>query len=313
MTTELAPPPAGLETDAAVGTPARRPAPDVAAGDDGDHPNAAQRTVIRPPSGWPIPDFRELWRYRDLLALLTTRNLAARYRQSILGVGWAVVRPVVSVAIFTLVFGRALGVDQDIDVPYPVFALLGMVPWGFFAAALGGTTQSVVGGQAMLTKVYFPRLVLPLSSMGVAAVDSAIQLVLVVALMAWYRVEPTLALLALPAFLLLAAAAALAGGLWLTALNVKYRDVGQAVPFMIQAGMYLSPVIYPPKVFPADWLWLYYLNPMAGAIEGVRWSVLAADPPAWGYVALSVCTTLAGLVGGLMYFTRTERDFADVI
>ena len=148
------------------------------------------RTVIEPPSGWPVPDLAELWRFRDLLVLLTTRNIAARYRQSVLGIGWAVVRPVVSVAIFTFVFGSALGVEEKLTVPYPVFALLGLVPWGFFSAALLGTTQSVVGGQNMLTKVYFPRLVLPLSNLGVAAVDTAIQLVLVALMMAWYRIAP---------------------------------------------------------------------------------------------------------------------------
>ena len=276
-------------------------------------PAAAPRTVIEPPSGWPLPDFAELWRFRDLLALLTTRNIAARYRQSVLGIGWAVVRPVVSVAIFTFVFGTAMGVEEELTVPYPVFALLGLVPWGFFSAALLGTTQSVVGGQNMLTKVYFPRLVLPLSNLGVAAVDTAIQLALVALMMAWYGIAPDVTLLALPAFLLLTALAALAGGLWLTAMNVKYRDVGQAVPFLVQAGMFLSPVIYPPKFIPPEVTWLYYLNPMAGAIEGVRWSVLGTDPPHWGYVGLSAATTLALLCGGLMYFNRTERTFADVI
>jgi lipopolysaccharide transport system permease protein len=291
-----------------------RPAPR----DAGDHgPTAPDpavvETVIRPPRGWPLPDFGELWRYRDLLSLLTLRGVAVRYRQSVLGVGWAIVRPVVNVLIFTLIFGRAAGFEEDVEVPYPVFALLGLVPWGFFAAALGSTTQSVVGGAGMLTKVYFPRLVLPLSNLGVAAMDLTIQLVLVAAMMAWYRIVPTVAALALPGFLMLTALAALAGGLWLTALNVKYRDVGQAVPFFIQAGMYLSPVIYPPTFIPDEWAALYYLNPMAGAIEGVRWSVLGTAPPDWGLVGLSTLATLALLVGGLIYFQRTESTFADVI
>ncbi|WP_171187024.1 ABC transporter permease [Alienimonas chondri] len=274
-----------------------------------------RETVIRPPSGWPFPDFRELWQFRDLLSLLTLRSIAVRYRQSVLGVGWAIVRPVVSVLIFTLIFGKAAGFEDDLPsgVAYPVFAFLGLVPWMFFAAALGGTVQSVVGGSDMLTKVYFPRLVLPLSNLGVAAVDLGIQIVLVALLMAWYRIVPTAAIVALPAFLLLTALAALAGGLSLTALNVKYRDVGQAVPFFVQAGMYLSPVIYPPTFIPEKWSALYYLNPMAGAIEGVRWSVLGTDPPQWGYVGLSVVTTLALLAGGLIYFKRTESTFADVI
>ena len=273
----------------------------------------APETVIRPPGGLPLPDLRELWRFRDLLSLLVLRNVAVQYRQSVLGVAWAVVRPVVNVLIFTLIFGRAAGFAEGLDVPYPVFAFLGLVPWNFFASALTGTVQSVVGGQAMFTKVYFPRLVLPLSTMGVATVDLLVQLVLVTALMVWYGIVPAAAVVALPAFLLLTATAALAGGLWLTALNVKYRDVGQAVPFFVQAGMYLSPVIYPPSFIPERWSLLYYLNPMAGAIEGVRWSVLGTDPPQWGYVALSVAVTLVLLVGGLIFFQRTESTFADVI
>ncbi|MFH5805576.1 ABC transporter permease [Alienimonas sp. DA493] len=260
-----------------------------------------------------MPDFRELWQYRDLLSLLTLRSIAVQYRQSVLGVAWAVVRPVVNVLIFTLIFGKAAGFAEGLDVPYPVFAFLGLVPWNFFASALAGTVQSVVGGQAMLTKVYFPRIVLPLSSMGVASVDLLVQAVLVVGLMVWYQILPSAAVFTLPAFLLLTAAAALAGGLWLTALNVKYRDIEHAVPFFVQAGMYLSPVIYPPSFIPEEWLALYYLNPMAGAIEGVRWSVLGTDPPQWGYVGVSVVATLVLLAGGLIYFTRTERTFADVV
>lgn len=308
MTAAIAPPSTEIDRPEAEPEPADGPARD-----DGDHPNAAQQTVIRPPSGWPVPDFRELWRYRDLLSLLTTRNIAARYRQSVLGIGWAVVRPVVNVVIFTIVFGNAIGLKEGMDVPYPVFAFLGQLPWMFFAAALAGTTESVVGGQDMLTKVYFPRLVLPLSNLGVATADLGVQLVLLVGVMAWFALVPAVTLFALPAFLLLAAAAALAGGLWLTALNVRYRDVKYAVPFVIQAGMYLSPVIYPPTVIPEDWRLLYYLNPMAGAIEGVRWSVLGTNPPEWGYVALSAVATGALLLGGLMYFNRVEKTFADVI
>ena len=239
--------------------------------------------------------------------------MAIRYRQSVLGVGWAVLRPVVSVAVFSLIFGAAAGFADDVAVPYPLFAYLGLLPWNFFAAALTGTAGSVVGGQDMLTKVYFPRLVLPLSNLLVAAVDLGVQVVLLAVLLAWYRVAPSAAVLALPAFLLLAALAALAVGLWLTALNVKYRDVGQAVPFFVQAGMYLSPVIYPPAFIPPEWSTLYYLNPMAGAIDGVRWSVLGENPPDWTLVGLSALATLALLVGGLVFFNRTERTFADVI
>ncbi|MFH5804035.1 ABC transporter permease [Alienimonas sp. DA493] len=295
-----APAPAAAAPPASTGSPA---------------PAGANRTVIRPPSGWPLPDVAELWRYRDLLVLLTSRNVAARYRQSVLGIGWAVVRPLVSMTIFTLIFGKAVGLEDQLPegVPYAAFAFCGLLPWMFFAAALTGTTESVVVNQGLLTKVYFPRLVLPLSNLGVAAVDLAIQLVLLVVVLAIYRFAPGVEALALPAFLLLAAAAALAGGLWLTALNVKYRDVKYAVPFVVQAGTYLSPVIYPPTIIPPDYRLLYYLNPMAGAIEGVRWSVLGTAPPDWGYVALSATATAILLITGAIYFTRTERTFADII
>ncbi|NNJ25139.1 ABC transporter permease [Alienimonas chondri] len=276
---------------------------------------ASPRTVIRPPGGWPVPDFSEIWRYRDLLVLLTSRNVAARYRQSVLGLGWALVRPVTSVGIFTVIFGKAVGLEDDLPagISYALFSFCGLLPWMFFAAALAGTTESVVGAQDMLTKVYFPRIVLPLSNLGVAAVDLAIQLVLLVIALAVYRILPGLEILALPAFLLLAATAALACGLWLTALNVKYRDVKYAVPFMLQAGMYLCPIIYPVTKIPEQWRAVYFLNPMAGAIEGVRWSVLGAEPPDWGYVGLSAAATALLLAGGTMYFTRTERTFADII
>ncbi len=267
---------------------------------------------IRPTSGWGLPDFRELWRYRDLLVLLTIRNLSAKYRQSVLGLGWAVIRPAINLLVFTVVFGRVVGLDDAMTVPYPLFAFCGLTLWTFFAGARN-TTASVVSGQSMLTKVYFPRLVLPLSSVGGAWVDLAVQCVLLVALLIYYQIVPPVNVLALPAFLLLATVAAFAVGLWLTSLNVKYRDVGQAVPFLLQIGMYLSPVIYPPKFIPERYEIIYYLNPMAGAIEGVRWCVLGSTAPHWGYVGLSVLTTLLILGTGLMYFRKTENTFADII
>ena len=268
--------------------------------------------VVEATSGWRPIDLAELWRYRDLLVLLVWRDVSARYRQSVLGVGWAIVRPVLSMLIFTVIFGRMAGLPSD-GVPYPLFCYAALLPWLFFAECLGRSSQSVVGGGALLTKAYFPRLLLPLSSVVLALADLAVQLVLLLGLMAWYRVGPTAGLLLAPAFLLLGMAAALAVGLWLTALNVKYRDVGHVVPFLLQAWMWLSPVVYPSSLVPEGWRVLYGLNPMAGVIEGFRWAVLGKAAPDWAMLAASAAVVGVLLVSGLFYFRKTEKTFADII
>ena len=270
--------------------------------------------TIHPPSALPIPDLKELWRYRDLLMLLARRNVAALYRMSVLGVGWAVLRPVMMAAIFTLIFGLILGLKNETGgIPYPVFAFAGLVPWTYFATSLANATNSVVGAQDMLTKVYFPRLILPIASLGAALVEVAIQCLVLAVLMAAYGIVPGKELLLLPVFLLLATAAALAGGIWLTALNVRYRDVHFILPFLTQALMYLCPIIYPATQIPERWRSLYYLNPMAGVVEGFRWSVFGLGQPDWRMFAVSAVATLIVLVTGVFYFARTEQTFADVI
>ena len=254
-----------------------------------------------------------MWRSRDLLLLLTRRELSGRYRQSLLGVGWAVIRPLISMVVFTLIFGKAGGFEDKVPIAYPVFAFLGLVPWLFFATSLTGVTASVVTGQSMLTKVYFPRLVLPLSAIAIGAVEMCIQLTIVAGMMLAFGIAPTSAAVLLPAFVLMAAVTAFAVGIWLTALNVKYRDVGQAIPFLVQVWMYCSPVIYPASMIPERWQWLYYLNPMAGVIVGFRWAAAGMTPPHWGSVGISFAVTLVLLVGGLAYFRKTENTFADVV
>ena len=271
-------------------------------------------TLITPPARWPIPDVRELWRYRDLLWLLSLRNVAALYRMSVLGVAWAVFRPVLMAAIFTVVFGLVLGLDSGTSgIPYPLFAFAGLVPWTYFATSLANATNSVVGSHDMLTKVYFPRLILPIASLAAAVVEVAVQCVILGVLMACYRIVPGPEILLLPVFLALATAAALAGGIWFTALNVRYRDVQFALPFLTQAVMYLCPIIYPASQIPAGWRSLYYLNPMAGVIEGFRWSVFGVGSPDWMMFGISSLATLLLLVSGLFYFSRTEQSFADII
>lgn len=256
-------------------------------------------------------DFSELWRYRDLLVLLAWRDISARFRQSLVGYGWAILKPLLSALIYTLVF--SVFVKIETDVPYPLFAFSALIPWMYFASALSGVTGSVVGGGSLLTKVYFPRLVLPLASVIVGLVELLLQLVVVAGMMAWYRCMPSWPLLCLPFFIILTILTALAFGIWLTALNVKYRDVGMMVPFVIQIWMYLCPIVYPIALVPEKWRNLYAVNPLVGVVEGFRWSLLGADAPNWEMMAISFGVMSILLVGGLIYFRKVETTFADVI
>lgn len=271
------------------------------------------RTVVLPPDGLPRLDLAELWRYRDLLILLAGRQIAVRYRQSLLGFGWAVLRPLLTVVVFTVVFGKVVGIGEKTAVPYPLFAFAGQLPWLYFSDCLGNATKSVVVHAGILAKIYFPRIILPLASIGVALTDFAIQFLFLVALMIGYRVTPGWPLLLLPGFLILGTVTALALGLWATALNIRYRDVGHALPFLLQLGMYLTPVVYPAELVGEAYRPLLYLNPMTCVVEGFRWSLLNGAPPDLGWSLLSICGTLGMLASGLCYFQRTERTFADVI
>ncbi len=269
-------------------------------------------TVIEPARRWNGPALREVWRYRDLFTLLVRRDLVARYRQSVAGVGWVLIRPLVSVAIFTFIFGRVVKVPTD-GSPYALFAFCGLLPWMYFAGTVGAATQSVTGSSHLISKVYFPRVILPLVSVVTGMLEMGIQFLALLGLMAWYGVGPGSAFALAPVFALLAGVTALAIGLWLTALNVKYRDVGQAVPFLVQAWMWLCPIIYPSSAIPEHLRAIYALNPMVGVIEGFRWSVLGAAAPDWTVLAVSATVTLLLLASGLVYFRRTEIRFADII
>jgi lipopolysaccharide transport system permease protein len=257
-------------------------------------------------------DLRELWAYRDLLTLLIRRDVSVRYKQSAIGIAWAVVQPVVLMTIFSIVFGRFAKLPSE-GYPYSVFTLCALVPWLYFARALTGTSDSIVGSSNLVTKVYFPRLIIPLSKTASGLIDFAIAFGVLALVLAWYRILPGPELLLLPLFIAIAMLTAFAIGLWLTALNVKYRDIGLLVPFMTQIWMYASPIAYSTTLVPEPWRWIYSLNPIVGVVEGFRWALLGKAPPAMGPMVLSLAIVLLLLVGGLIYFRRTERTFADII
>jgi len=268
-------------------------------------------TVIEPEAGWRPLNLKEIWQYRDLLQLLVWRDISAKYRQSVLGLAWAVFRPLISALIFTLVFSILVKVETE--VPYPIFAFSALIPWLYFSSSLAAVTSSVTGAQSLLTKVYFPRTVLPLAALGAGLVEVLIQLLIMGLFMAWYGYFPSWRIATLPAFMGLAVVTAFAFGIWLTALNVKYRDVGMAVPFFIQIWMYLCPIVYPITLIPERFQALYSLNPMVGVVEGFRWSLLGTGTPHWTAIMISIGVVLSVLFSGLFYFRRVESRFADII
>ena len=266
---------------------------------------------IQPPRGWVSLKFGELWEYRELLYFLTWRDIKVRYKQSVLGVGWAILQPLLTMVIFTVVFGKFAKVPSD-NLPYPIFAYAALLPWQYFASAIGRGGVSVVGSANLISKVYFPRLVVPLAAAIAPLVDFAIAFVILLGMMFFYGIVPTWGILLLPVFLLLAFLTALAFSLWLSALNVKYRDVGHLIPFLVQAWLFISPVAYPSSLVPDPWRLLYGLNPMAGVIEGFRWALLGSQAPDV-LILISSAAVLVVLVSGLYYFQKTQETFADVI
>jgi lipopolysaccharide transport system permease protein len=257
-------------------------------------------------------DLKAIWEYRELLYFLVWRDLKVRYRQTVIGIGWVVLQPLMTMAIFTAVFGTFAKIPSD-GLPYPIFAYSALLPWNLFASSLTRAGESVVGNAQLISKIYFPRLLLPFSGILSPIVDFAISFVILVIMMIWFGTLPTWGVLALPFFLLLAVLTALAVGLWLSALNVRYRDVGHTVPFLIQLWMFASPVAYPVSLIPEKWRMLYSLNPMAGVIEGFRWALLGKESPDFGVITISSVMVLALLLPGIVYFKYTERTFADVV
>lgn len=266
-------------------------------------------------SGWAALGLRELWEYRELLFFLTWRDVIVRYKQAVLGVMWATLQPVLTMIVFTVVFNRMLGVQSpSAGIPYEVFSFAGLLPWQFFAGALSRSSGSVVANASLLTKVYFPRLVMPLSGVLAGLVDFAISFLVLLALMGAYRVAPTWNIVFLPLFILLAIAAALGASLWLSALNVLYRDVQYVIPFLVQLWMFVSPVIYSASSVKSPILRVVFaLNPMTVVISGFRWALLGEQATVDLYAWISIASVLVVLVGGLFYFKRMERVFADVV
>lgn len=267
---------------------------------------------IEPSRGWEALDLRGVWEYRELVWFLIWRDIKVRYKQASLGIAWAVIQPVMTMLVFTLIFGRLAQLPSD-GFPYPVFTFTALLPWQLFSGALTGSANSVVNSASLISKVYFPRLVIPIASVMATLVDFSISFGVLLGLMAWYGISLRLAVIVLPLLVMLALAIALAVGLWASALNVRYRDVRHVMPFVIQFWLLASPVAYSTSLITSPaWRVVYSLNPMVGVIEGFRWAVLGATPPSL-LVVPSVFVTGVLLAGGLFFFRRTEASFADVI
>ena len=273
---------------------------------------SGKTTVFEAKSGWRFIDFHELWEYRDLFYFLVWRNIKVRYAQSVLGVGWAIIPPVFSMIVFTIVFGKLAKIGSE-GVPYGIFCYAALVPWTYFSNALTQSGASLVGASGMISKVYFPRLIIPLSPVLDKLVDFGISLVLLVGLMVWFKIAPTIWVLTLPLLILLMMLTAAGLGMWLTALAVQYRDVNYGMKFAIQLLMYASPVVYPASLVPGQYRLLFGINPMAGVIEGFRAAFLGTRPMPWDLIAVGSVVALVVAVSGTFYFRRTERIFADVI
>lgn len=255
----------------------------------------------------------DIWRYRELFYFLTWRDILVRYKQTAIGVAWALIRPFLTMVVFTVVFGKLAKLPSE-GVPYPILVFAAMLPWQFFSNALSEASNSLVGNANLISKVYFPRLIIPASSVITSFVDFVISGAILVVLMAWYHFVPSWRVVYLPAFIVIAFAASMGIGLWLTALNVKYRDFRYIVPFIVQFGLYISPVGFSSTIVPGKWRFLYSLNPMVGVIDGFRWAILGGESKIYlpGFV-LSMVIVGTLLVTGIMYFRKTEKSFADVI
>jgi lipopolysaccharide transport system permease protein len=257
--------------------------------------------------------WRDLWSYRELFLFLAWRDILVRYKQAVIGVAWSVLRPLLTMVIFTIVFGKLAKLPSD-GVPYPILVVAAMLPWHFFASAVSEGSNSLIQNASIISKVYFPRVIVPLSAVVVSLVDFLISFVLLLALMAWYQFTPDWRILFLPALLVLAVVASIGPILWLAALNVQYRDFRYVVPFLIQLGLFISPVGFSSSIIPEQWRLIYSLNPMVGVIDAFRWSVLGGQTPLYvPGLLLSIATAVLLLLTGIAYFRRTERSFADVI
>ena len=271
-----------------------------------------QITVIEPVKGWVSFDLKEVWNYRELLYILAKRDIKVRYKQTIFGGLWAIIQPFFMMVVFTLFFGRLAKVPSD-GIPYPIFVYAGLLPWTYFANALSASGNSLVGSANLITKVYFPRLIIPASASLAGLLDFFVAMIVLGAMMIYYQFAPNISILLLPCLVSLTFLCAVGVGLWLSALNVEYRDIRYVIPFLIQLWMFVSPVIYPVSMLKEEYRWLLALNPMGGVIEAYRSSLLGHMPVNWFLLSLSTIIILILFISGLYYFRRMERSFADVV
>lgn len=274
--------------------------------------SAAPTLRIAPSKGWVSLKLKELWEYRELLHFLIWRDLKVRYKQTALGAAWAIIQPFFTMVVFSLFFGRLAKVPSD-NIPYPIFSFAALVPWTFFANGLTQSSNSLVGSANLITKVYFPRLTIPIASVLSGIVDFALAFLVLLVMMLYYRITPTPNVLWLPLFLLLALVASLGVGLWLSALNVEYRDVRYVVPFITQFWLFVTPIAYPSSLLHEPWRTLYGLNPMVGVVEGFRWALLGTNTAPGPIIAVSSTAALIILITGAFYFRRMEKTFADIV
>jgi len=269
-------------------------------------------TIIRPSKGWVSLQLRELWEYRELLYFLTWRDIKVRYKQTVLGATWAIIQPFFTMVVFSLFFGKLAKVPSD-DIPYPIFSYAALVPWTFFAYGLSQSSNSLVGSANLITKVYFPRLVMPISSVISGTVDFVLAFIVLLGMMLFYGIVPTINVVWLPLLLLLALVAALGAGLWLSAMNVQFRDVRYIVPFLTQFWLFATPIAYPSSLLSEPWRTLYGLNPMVGVVESFRWALLGTNTAPGLVIIASSLAALFLLASGAFYFRRMEKTFADVV
>jgi len=268
--------------------------------------------VIEPSEGWVSLKLRDLWEYRELLYFLTWRDIKVRYKQTVLGAAWAIIQPFFTMVVFSLFFGKLAGIPSD-GIPYPIFSFAALVPWTFFSNALSQSAASLVGSSRLITKIYFPRLTIPIAAVLSGVVDFLLAFIVLLGMMLFYGITPTINVIWLPFLLVLALVTALGVGLWLSAMNVQFRDVRYAVPFMVQAWMFASPIAYPSSLLDEPWRTLYGINPMVGVVEGFRWALLGTATAPGPIIVVSSLASLALLVSGAFYFRRMEKTFADVI
>ena len=268
--------------------------------------------ILRPTHGWASLNLRDLWVYRELFYFLIWRDLKVRYKQTALGATWAIIQPVMQMIVFTLLFGNIAKLDSD-GIPYPIFTYTALLPWGLFAKAINDSGRSIVLNRSMITKIYFPRLVVPTAKVLGGLVDFGIQFIVLIGLMIYFEYPPTANILTLPLFILLALVTALGAGLWLSAMNVIYRDVGYVIPFLTQFWFFATPIIYSASAIPEEWQFLYSLNPMVGVVEGFRWAVLGSAAPPDAKLLLSASISVIMLISGMFFFRRMERTFADMV